>query len=278
MVLPHRFLSAKIVTQTKYKLWVLSGCGRLVSIRGFIMYIIRGFCGYRLRDIMILNTSLDSRLVLWFLSGAVIYYFSPEAEFLDIIGTKILRVFFLPIHSHPTPLLKDFLSPPPPPTFEQKWFGTGLYYTCKLCPETSVRLWLWIRPLAICSTRFNSMQRQILSFKGYFGIQPLYGDNKVRNLFCITGVWRSIMVRTPACRDVVSWFESRPHTLGGTLSHATAMMLTQIYVPYNRALPARGHTNIQTKIPNICKQKISLLMLILLCFYMFMGIGYLYSK
>jgi hypothetical protein len=37
-------------------------------------------------------------------------FFLPEAEFLDAIGTKILRVFLLAIHSH----LYGFLPPPSP--------------------------------------------------------------------------------------------------------------------------------------------------------------------
>ncbi len=44
---------------------------------------------------------------------------SPEAEFLDVIGTKFLRVFLLAIHSH---LYQRIL--PPHPT--QKLFETGL--------------------------------------------------------------------------------------------------------------------------------------------------------
>ncbi len=36
---------------------------------------------------------------------------SPEAEFLGVIGTKVLRVFLLAIHSH----LYYVLNPPPPP-------------------------------------------------------------------------------------------------------------------------------------------------------------------
>ncbi len=39
----------------------------------------------------------------------------PEAEFLDVIGTKILRIFLLAIHSH---LYYGFYSAP----LEQKWF------------------------------------------------------------------------------------------------------------------------------------------------------------
>ncbi len=41
-------------------------------------------------------------------------YPDPEAEFLNVIGTKVLRVFLLAIHS------------PPPPSFELKWFETAL--------------------------------------------------------------------------------------------------------------------------------------------------------
>jgi hypothetical protein len=40
----------------------------------------------------------------------------PEAEFLDVIGEKI--VFLLAIHQ--SPLLTDF-TPLPPPPLEQKW-------------------------------------------------------------------------------------------------------------------------------------------------------------
>jgi hypothetical protein len=42
------------------------------------------------------------------------------AEFLDIIGTKVLRVFLLAIHSHP--YTNGFY--PPPPLFKQRWFKT----------------------------------------------------------------------------------------------------------------------------------------------------------
>jgi hypothetical protein len=41
----------------------------------------------------------------------------PEAEFSDVTGTKVSRVFLLAIHSHP--LLKDFPPPPPPFPLEQ---------------------------------------------------------------------------------------------------------------------------------------------------------------
>ncbi len=44
----------------------------------------------------------------------------PEAEFLYVIGTKVLRVFLLAIHSH---LTKGFYSPPP---LEKNWFKTNL--------------------------------------------------------------------------------------------------------------------------------------------------------
>jgi hypothetical protein len=57
-----------------------------------------------------------------------------EAEFLDIIGTKLLRVFLLAIQSQ-SPLLTEFYSPPP---LKQKWFKTGL--ECKHCirkPQSS---------------------------------------------------------------------------------------------------------------------------------------------
>ena len=46
--------------------------------------------------------------------------YSTEAEFSDVIGTKVLRVFLIAIHSH---LYYGFY---PPPLLEQKWFETGL--------------------------------------------------------------------------------------------------------------------------------------------------------
>jgi hypothetical protein len=44
----------------------------------------------------------------------------PEAEFLDVIGAKVFRVFLLAIHSHP------YYGFYPPPPLEQKWLETGL--------------------------------------------------------------------------------------------------------------------------------------------------------
>jgi hypothetical protein len=46
---------------------------------------------------------------------------SPEAEFLDVIGTKALTVF-PPCYSQ-SPPLTDFT---PTPLLEQEWFETGL--------------------------------------------------------------------------------------------------------------------------------------------------------
>jgi hypothetical protein len=48
------------------------------------------------------------------------YPFITEADFLEIIGTEVLRVFLLAIPSH---LKRVFL---PPPLLEQKWFETGV--------------------------------------------------------------------------------------------------------------------------------------------------------
>jgi hypothetical protein len=45
---------------------------------------------------------------------------ASEAEFLDVIGIKVFRVFLLAIHSH---LYKWIYSPS---SREQKWFETGL--------------------------------------------------------------------------------------------------------------------------------------------------------
>ncbi len=44
---------------------------------------------------------------------------SAEAEFLDVIGTKVLRVFLLAMHSH----LYQWIFLPPPPL--SKWFEAG---------------------------------------------------------------------------------------------------------------------------------------------------------
>ncbi len=46
----------------------------------------------------------------------------PEAEFLDVIGTKVLEVFLLAIHSHL--YTNRYYSPPSP--IEQNWFKNGL--------------------------------------------------------------------------------------------------------------------------------------------------------
>jgi hypothetical protein len=45
-----------------------------------------------------------------------------EVKFLDVIGTKVLRVFLLAIDSH----LYQRVYPTPPPLPQQKWFETGL--------------------------------------------------------------------------------------------------------------------------------------------------------
>jgi hypothetical protein len=47
----------------------------------------------------------------------------PEAEFLSVIGTKVLKVFLLAIHSYL--YLRIFLPPPPPFNLGQMWFETG---------------------------------------------------------------------------------------------------------------------------------------------------------
>jgi hypothetical protein len=47
----------------------------------------------RLRDIY-----MD--FILWINCGPQPQQRQPEAEFLDVIGTKVLRVFLLAIHSH----------------------------------------------------------------------------------------------------------------------------------------------------------------------------------
>ncbi len=49
----------------------------------------------------------------------------PEAEFLDVVGPKVLRVFLLAIHSQ---LYKQILTPPPPPPLEK----SGLKAVCNV--------------------------------------------------------------------------------------------------------------------------------------------------
>jgi hypothetical protein len=56
------------------------------------------------------------------------YTLCSEAEFLDVIGTKVLRVFLLAIHI--SPLLTDFtplLPPPPPPPLSKSGFELVCY-------------------------------------------------------------------------------------------------------------------------------------------------------
>ncbi len=54
--------------------------------------------------------------------------FIAEIEFLNVIGTKVLKSF-PPCYSQ-SPLLKDFT---PPPLIEEKWFETGLKLVCNVC-------------------------------------------------------------------------------------------------------------------------------------------------
>jgi hypothetical protein len=51
------------------------------------------------------------------------FKFSPDAEFLDVFGTKVLTKNFPSCYSQSS-LLMDLLLPPTSP--EQKWFETGL--------------------------------------------------------------------------------------------------------------------------------------------------------
>jgi hypothetical protein len=50
---------------------------------------------------------------------SMVYIQYTEVEFLDVIGTKVLRVFLFAFDSY---LYLRFLLPTPP---EQKWFETG---------------------------------------------------------------------------------------------------------------------------------------------------------
>jgi hypothetical protein len=46
--------------------------------------------------------STNSQLLIFFLIGSMVHarFTLSEAEFLHVIGTKVLRVFLLAIHSH----------------------------------------------------------------------------------------------------------------------------------------------------------------------------------
>ncbi len=68
----------------------------------------------------------------------------PEAEFLYVIGTKVLRVFLL------DSIQTDFTTPPPPHN-QQKWFETRckrciwkpqVWELSRLCPETSTKAYV----------------------------------------------------------------------------------------------------------------------------------------
>jgi hypothetical protein len=74
----------------------------------------------------------------------IVVNFFPEAEFLDVIGTIVLKVFLLPIHSHlpqwillPSPLIKSWLK-----QFcnENIVYGNLESENSRLCPETSKKL------------------------------------------------------------------------------------------------------------------------------------------
>ncbi len=108
---------------------------------------------------------------------------SPEAEFLDVIGKKVLWVF--PPWYSQSPLLSDLLSPPP----LQKWFEIGFqcnkhrirkpqyWEYSSLCLETSVKLYVhefgfsclscpWWKP---CMNRSRIHERTISqTFLGIF--------------------------------------------------------------------------------------------------------------
>ncbi len=58
------------------------------------------------------------------------YVFIPEAEFLDVIGTKVLRVFLL--------FTVSYTNGFPPPPFEQKWAETGFYSNVNQLVEVTV--------------------------------------------------------------------------------------------------------------------------------------------
>jgi hypothetical protein len=67
---------------------------------------------------VLLNSLLVFSLFQLFSSHFSFFIFS-KAEFLDVIGTQVLRVFLLVIHSH------LYYGIPPPP--RAKWFETVLY-------------------------------------------------------------------------------------------------------------------------------------------------------
>jgi hypothetical protein len=69
-----------------------------------------------------LVTLLSERVSYRIIGCIVIAFFilrGDEAEFLDVIGTKVLKVFLLAFHSH------LYFTTPPPPPLERNWFDTG---------------------------------------------------------------------------------------------------------------------------------------------------------
>ena len=56
--------------------------------------------------------------------NTTMHLIATEAEFLDVIGTKVLSVFVLDNHSH----FITVYTPPPPTPPEQKWFETCLSF------------------------------------------------------------------------------------------------------------------------------------------------------
>ncbi len=91
--------------------------------------------------------------MLWYMYSWIIFdalvKTCPEAEFLVVIGTKVLRVFLLAIYSH-APLPMDFTPLPPTPSKSGLKLVCNLNMYCipqvwelsRLCPETSNKLYV----------------------------------------------------------------------------------------------------------------------------------------
>ncbi len=86
-----------------------------------------------------------------------LYRLSAEAEFLDVIGTKVLRLSFPPCYSQ-SPLRLDFTPPPPPPPKKivaWNWFVNIVYgetsslrihYSMPRSLNEIVRPWIRLQP------------------------------------------------------------------------------------------------------------------------------------
>jgi hypothetical protein len=127
------------------------------------MYRLRRICTSHLQGVADL---CGDSIRLWLVQ-------STEAEFVDVIGTKVLRVFLLANHRHF--YINGCYSSPPPP--EQKgfenWFAIKTLYTetsglSRLCPETSTKLYVhefgfWTLYPSVTHQELHCLTQEILS-------------------------------------------------------------------------------------------------------------------